>query len=632
VPIADKPAPDALEICRRLRAVAQKLELGQADTPLVRHADALAVAADRTVTVLLLSLTPQVRSTTLSWLVGPQHQSISVRLSKPADVLEVLLQERGYSLETAEAGVLHFDNADAFARALDSAQAAAIECRGAVRLALSAPTPLCSLRLLVVLGPRTVATSAREIAKLCRDAPILLVAAPADHVPTQEDRDALQALALQANVIWPVVVSDEPTPLPEWARRLPMLSAAALLPTRLVDGNAMVPEFIVQGPSHPLRLAMAALVRAQRVASLADMVTDRCETDQRQLQARQRREARADASEGDPKPALDRARDAIAQTMTRLAQVLKERARQAVLPSAPLGDEIARLQSSLQAGDLDREPAGKVVRLVLKPGVGDDFRRRVGRQLRHRLDEECVLVRDALEELRQSVEQGMAQAGMSTIGLPLAAPDNEALWAPLADVLRLDIRYRGEVARRGFLQRLGEGRKVVFVALMALSLVGSFVGFNVRQAAFAGVFFLLLFVGAVVYTYRTWRDDDVIHLDREIERVRDSVAAELARVVGDAQRERQARWQQFLDDAKRDALARIDAVLRESLARQAQAAEAQRREGRANGKLVEQRLKDFQSMVAQTDELRRACAQAVEAGMAGLQAAVALERTQEAAS
>ena len=92
-------------------------------------------------------------------------------------------------------------------------------------------------------------------------------------------------------------------------------------------------------------------------------------------------------------------------------------------------------------------------------------------------------------------------------------------------MLDLDIKYRGEIPRRGFMQRLGEGRRIVFVGMMALSLVGSFVGFNVRKAAWAGVVFLLLFLGAVAFTYRSWRHEEEESFGKEIERVRESVSA-----------------------------------------------------------------------------------------------------------
>ncbi|WP_300335503.1 hypothetical protein [Accumulibacter sp.] len=100
------------EGAQQLRAIAEQLERGQAETPLVDQADALLGPPDSSVSVVLLGLDPAARATALTWLVGPQHHSVTIKLSEPLEMLEVHLQERGYSLETESQGRSDFESAE----------------------------------------------------------------------------------------------------------------------------------------------------------------------------------------------------------------------------------------------------------------------------------------------------------------------------------------------------------------------------------------------------------------------------------------------------------------------------------------------------------------------------------------
>ncbi|MFY9514046.1 MAG: hypothetical protein WAQ05_24040, partial [Rubrivivax sp.] len=179
-----------------------------------------------------------------------------------------------------------------------------------------------------------------------------------------------------------------------------------------------------------------------------------------------------------------------------------------------------------------------------------------------------------------------------------------ALWQALRDVAALDLKYRGELPRRGFLQRLGAGRQLVFGVLMVLSLIGSFLGFNVRQAALAGVFLLLLFAGGVAWTFHAWKREDALALSREIDKVREGVLADLERGAAEVSRELQTRLLEFVEQAKRDFVARLEAAQREWQAGAAAQSDSERKELRGRVKLIEQREKEMQALGQQVAKLR----------------------------
>lgn len=605
-----------------MRDLSRALEQGEAESPLVRFAESLAAPPDAKAVVFVLALDAMARGDVLGWLAGPQHHSVAVRLVDPHGLLDVSLQERGYSLVEA-GGRRDFDDAERFAEALRQAGAEHSDLLSPLRLAVAAPTPLCNVRLLVARDARTVASSTQWPALLSRQSAILLVAANAGHSLTEDDMRALQALAGSVAIVWPVVTS-QAVGDPAWVRAL-RSGEPPVLPTSVLSGDAgLVPDFIVQGMRHPLRQWLQRLSGAQTALSLAGMLAERHEFDKRQLQSRLQREALLDkAAQAQHKAPVDKAvfdalKQQAADDTARLMQVLRDRHRRVLLRSGEIGRQVEALKSSLQPADLEREPSGKVIRLTLKPDVVATFRRRLVGMLQREVDEECVLVRDLLDETRRSAESRLAAAGASDASLPMVAPDAGSLWEPLAESAEIDVRYRGEIARRGFVQRLGEGRRIVFVALMVGSLVGSFIGFNVRQAALAGVVCLLLFLGTVAYTYRSWKDDDADSLDKEIDRVRDSVAAELDRSLNEMMRSLQSRWQAFLDDTRRQAHARLDATLRDTTSAKSQNQELERREARARQKLADARLRDLQPLGTRIAESQRQAAALVAAAEAGV--------------
>lgn len=599
------------EMVQQLHSLAVQLERGQAETPLADRAAALLEEPDSALFLVILSLDPQARAEVVTWLIGPQHHSVAVKLAAPQDWVEIRLQERGYSLETLDAGRREFDAAGTFADALANLDSLGTGMVEPIRLALAAPLPLRNLHLLVAPESALLLRSTGILGDLVQRAPILLLARSAAYRPNPLDLQALQMLASSVVALWPIAVGPDVPPLPLSGGKASPAGLALLPPLQLHLEGQFLPDFIVRGPGHPLRQALAGIALARRAASLMDILEERHQTDLRQLQSRQTREARLERSadsgarEQDLKLAFDRYKLQFTDELTKLMRALREGNRRALLKTSPLARTLEELLASLQGADLQREAATKTQRLTLKPEVLEEFRRRLARTLRQQLDEECVLIRDSLEELRRGAEDTLAAAGATQGGLALIPPDNRALWEPLEEMLELDLKYRGEIPRRGFLERLGEGRRVVFVVLMVLSLAGSFVGFNLRQAAWAGVLFLILFIGSVLYTFRAWKRLEQEELRKEIERLRETLSMEINRMLNDILREKLNFLQQQLDEIKREANHRLDTALREAQLNKSQATEAERRDARAKLKLIDQRLRDFQGMDVHISRLRQ---------------------------
>lgn len=579
------------------------LERGQAVMPLAEEFHRLEPEERQApLSLLLLGLTAEVRTLALGWLIGPEHRHISVRIPDALGWVEVRVQERGYSLETATSGRQEFDSLEGFLAAVQDTGLTGADAEGGVwvepvRLGLAGPPPLRSLRILMPRDPGVVEEHPAAAARLTAEAPLLCLAAESHHPWSKTDRAALQSLRQGAAALWCLVVGRGQAPVFGWwedvGGGLPALPLTWFEPA----APPALPGFLIAGPRDPLRRALRAARLGRRLAVLGKMTRERLDTEMRQLEARRKREARIERTIGggdeDLRARFDALRAAFLEAVGQLQLGIKEANRVALLKSGKLAGHMEQLVDSLGPEDLERELTHKTLRLSLKPALLAELRRRIAKSLRVQLDEDCILLRDGLASAREALEAGLGQMGAQVRSIAYAVPDNQELWEPLSQMLEMEIRYRGELPRRTFIHRLGEGRRLVFLVLMTLSLVGSFVGLNTRKAAYLGVALLFLFVGAVIYTYFSWRKEEQANLAEEIQKAKEALKNELLRVVGEIQREKLVRLGAAVDAIRRDVQLKLDGLLRDSLATRARTAESERREAQGRLRLIDQRLREM---------------------------------------
>ncbi len=538
-----------------------------------------------------------------------------MKLSEPLALLEIRLQETTYTLETDLTGRQEFSSADDFLSAFSQhSQWGAMDEHmiDPVRLGLRASSGLQNFSILTPgkTDPSALQTILPHIASKNG---LLVLAVPNSFTWTEEYFLAIAMAIQNAVAVWPVYLGEDVSNHQELSFLLGQMPIPVLKASHLnAELDAFLPGFLVSGLNHPLRQAVTLSAYARRCRSLLDMIQERFEADQRQLESRQKREARlertigAEAKDQDGRVTFDRLKSQFSEELARLLQALRENSRRSLLKSGELGQVLDQLLTSLQPDDLERELAHKVVKLSLKPEVLTGFRRRLAKALRQQVDEDCVLIRDSLDLLRQNVERTLAEVGATSRSLALSTPDNRQLWESLGEALQLDIRYKGELPRRGFWQRMAEGRRIVFVAMMLMSLVGGFAGFNVRQIGAFGFVFLILFLGGVIYTYTSWNKEENEQLDKEVDKVKESMQTEFNRTLNDILRDKQTRLQQIIDDLKRDGLAQLDNAQKEAQRNQALTNQNELRDAKAKLRVIDQRLKELRPLAQQINTLARA--------------------------
>src|SRR5262249_37770071 len=157
-------------------------------------------------------------------------------------------------------------------------------------------------------------------------------------------------------------------------------------------------------------------------------------------------------------------------------------------------NRVANLLEDLGEDDMVPEPTGRVVRLR----VGVEFRARAERLLRElvheRVEADTALLRDGLDALRAGMTAHLPGSPLPAAALSFP----ESLRATLDGLAHLDARYQVELPRRTWADRIGYGRRPVFLVMMLASLVGAAAGARTSVMLVVSPVMLFLFLGGVV--------------------------------------------------------------------------------------------------------------------------------------
>ena len=390
--------------------------------------------------------------------------------------------------------------------------------------------------------------------------PCLLFAVTAQNKPlTSAARETLELLSANCCCHVQANFQDAPNAFPLLA-----LPGIALEPITVIP-SVPAPAHLFDDRSSNLRGSIASATRLRRALAIHDMLHDREQTEVRLLQSRQKRDLRieraAPAAENDDRRTLEGLKAFTGEEFSRVTTSLRESGRRAGLRGGEMAGFLDQLISSLRTEDLNREEAGRKLRLRLREQAAEELKERFAENLKALIGADVAAVSDALTRVEGEIDRQLGQQGI--VAPVINRPKLQQLWEPIEEGLHIDTRYRGEMPKRGFLQRLGEGRRVIFLFLMAGSLVGGFMGFNIRRAAGMGPVFLLLFLAVVGYTFYSWKDEDKEILDNELSKLKDVLSSDFTRLLQDALRERQTRLQTILEDARREAMQVLEAIQRE---------------------------------------------------------------------
>lgn len=600
--------PKFRELSREAQALALEIERGQASTPLADHcASVLDEHLHRAPAVVLLATHARARAEVLHWLLGPGRGGALLRavpLGGGGPVLtEIQLEGEGYALLGAEGRREELADLPSFLQAVEAqwqAGGSGAAPGGETASGLAAARgPGQALSLLVPASVEAVLQQPGLVAELQARAPLFIVAHEEGNQGLGAAAwDAVRQATQGALVLWPVSTGLTAGVAPgRWWRDLCGPGSLVLQPLALAVPAADSP---LQGPVAECFSAWALQTGVTRLALAVAALRERHDHELRQYQVRRQRDdvdTRPDAgADLNLRRPFDLARVALGDEIAVLSKLPQETARRSLLPEGPLAQALGDRLRRLEHADLEHEPGARSIKLTLAAIAQGQLVQTLRSALKDEVNRDVAQTAEGLEALRQQLEPALEAAAGEPVRLTLPVPEAGALWAQIGDMVAIDLRYRGEMPRRGFFQRLGEGRKAVFAGMMVLSLLGSFVGFSWRGIGVLGVAFLLVFLVVVGLTYRSWKQEDAERLDKELERVREQLHSEWRRVAGEVQREKQTRLAAHLDQIKRQVLMTVDELLRERQAREQAAQNEQRERARRRKEQLDRQLREAQTL------------------------------------
>lgn len=238
-------------------------------------------------------------------------------------------------------------------------------------------------------------------------------------------------------------------------------------------------------------------------------------------------------------------------SFSRVEQELQDRVRSRLLPLSLIANRIQNLVEDLSESSLQSEHLGRNIRLQITP----DARRNAEAVLLRSLDDTVVddvswLNGEQVEIVRRS-RSILPTTSIENACFVLEEFSASKLLDWLKPQLSLSVKYSGELPHRTFFDRLSHGRRPVFAVMMIISLVGAGLGFGRGTPAAVAPLALLLFVGGIMWTFRSFGEERQWLLERELGRLRETMANECQRSIEGLLKEWLSRATRLLRDRQK---------------------------------------------------------------------------------
>lgn len=617
------------QVAREGADMSARLEQGQAEAALTDLFAELSRSVEGDVfTAVLIGVTPEARTAALKWLYGPEYSVVSVSVVEKLGLIEVRLSERGFLLEHGGRGAQLFEHLDPFIDALSRADEM-VHPKDSnwvepVRLGLSSGSGIRGVCLLVPEKPGLLLEHPALLSRLSTRANLLLVAAPLHHALSDTDRRALESLAASMDGIWPLLLVDEleediAIPAPGWWESLsgPTVSLTPKLLTTHVPAR-MAALLSDQKAEHRQGLLLSH--QARRLDSASEALSAELDQRLRQMDTRIHKEERKSRTADSANSTLQsqradwqKLRQDVQLGLPAIGKQFGERLRTAGKTNG-LEGLVERFLGNLTEDDLHKEEGHTSIRL----SVSDNFVRQLMDMLRKGLQQhfstEAAGLRQQLDTLQAQVHN-RASALAEGVAVRLSAPalnDNQ-IWRSIEDQLNVRLRYRGEMPKRGFFDRLREGRQGAMSFMMMIGMIGMIFGSTaLRQHPLVGLILFCVFVGSIIYSFANWKKDDAERIEKELEKLRDGVVSEVQRLTAELQREMQAKVADQLEQTKRVWTEELDALADTHGKDRQRQSEAERQQVRDRLRVLEQKKRELLAAQTTVRQIRQKAGQLLQ--------------------
>ena len=581
--------------------IARELEAGRATAPFQDKLAHLAGEPNLPIRVAVISDSPDHAQALLSEVVGSEYNVCKVVVPTRLGYSEVLLQERGFLLDTGN-GAKEFDDVAPFLSAVEQSRALQTDDDSGLeplRLKLMAPAHLSGLCLLVPHSLDALVRRPALLSTLADQADWVFLAGSAGTKIAPAERQTIQMVLEHVTGLQHVMVPTNGTPESaapeEWWKNWKVALSLGLVRT----GSELLKSrlALLTAPDSELRQYLVETRLVRQLEMNLTLMDEEIQQAQRQITTRlnlAKEGLGAGAASPDGRKSGEAIRTRLGEEIESLSRAL-DRDTKAVL--AADGEICKRLLAGAEAitsDDIEQTPGEVTIKLTLAENISHRFADLLAEIAHVRLAADLQQMREGIDCSLRDAEKALETATGMRHRLNFSLPDETEVRAALGHVARPEIRYRSEMPRPTLGTRFNAARQ----SIMALMIVGTMLGgaaaltggnSGSARTLIASLMLPLMVVG-FLWTYVSFRKKERLILEKEVEKLHEGVYAELRRTAQELLREQQGAIGQHVQKSLRSVQQQIDAAFAQVEQQRAREAEQLKKRGADQQRSMEQRL------------------------------------------
>lgn len=595
-----KVADDALQLARTQEA-------GQAQTPLCDAFDRLQTGFHgEPVHAILLGFSPEDTAAAVTALVGDDYNICRVIVPSKIGYTEVLLQERGFSVESGGQRY-DFDQLEPFVQALEKEdilqEGNPANWMDPLRLQLPAPSRRRGLRLLVPESLDALVKKPALLSTLSDQADWLFLCGKPGESLDSGARDTLQLLIDQMVGLQCLVCDEDKKAIPAQGWWTGWKVVCSLSPLAVPGSGDSVDARLAMltQPDSELRRFIQESRRQRGIEASVELLASEVNQTQQHLKNQRKLQQSGLVSGAGQDQALRRAVEQAKQRMQEdvdaIRRSLEGESKRQLVPGGSAFDILETAAEGIEVDDITQSVSGEVIKLSLD----DDCRARLANEIqsigRSRLTSDLGIIQESLDVASEQMQSTLKTSANMSFRPSFPAMDEQQIWTGMMGLARPEIRYRGEMTKPTIFSRLGKARQGIMGILMLgmiFGSIGTLMGeqSNVRTYLYAAM--LPLIVIGFFYTYISFRKQQQVVIRKELDKLREGAARELRRVVSDLFREEQNVIGQHLQKLGRTLNSELGDQVQKAEARQQGDREQSARQAKEQERSIDQRLRQVE--------------------------------------
>ena len=597
--------------------LADQLERGSAHTPLGQflHAET-PPESSAPLCCLLLTLEDALRLPMLEHLSGLPSASLSQVVFSANAMLRVTTGAQDHAWVDGSGEQLTFPDGSSFLHHLVSTSPAAAGVAEGVVVDWFVPG-LEGDEPLRIFSPPSMA-SLRDTPGLldvaARGASLLVLAGTPREALSNTRKEQIKELSSLFSLVVPVVVGEvsDSRALSMWPAAGAFGTTPALKPVSvdLAGGVPALPESLRS--VHPLRDAIVWARAARELHVASGLIDRRIEEETAAIETQKAILATlvpARTTGPDPvvRKSFDELRERVQAHTARLNRLAQDASRRATQPGSDLLVAIEKAADRLRWRDLVDEDRGKVIRYSLHEGHVLRIAEVVRSNVKRKMSTILGAVRDAWTEIGAQVQSFRDSTGHLLADADLRVPSDAEVWAVARPHMKLNIKYASERPKRNFLHRLGEGRRVMFALMMAVSMTTMMGIKGIRESLgpVLGAGMAALLIWGVYRTYGEWSREDAEFAEKELERAKEALRTEAKRTASDGMREIAAKLSEDVGSETKGLLKSIEGSFKRLAESERHASETARTQAQEQARMLDQAARALAGYNQQTGKLRQ---------------------------